>query len=783
MNPTLARVLIATTAALTSITLACTGSSSSGGCDPTFDDQCICRSSEDVACQPGVDLDCACELADDANNGGDPNNGDPNNGGGNNATNNGGANNDPLPTGDATLTFVATYGDGARLQFEANPRGFIPAFEGQGDLVVMLCRPADPTCLDPVWINRLDKTDPTVWTAGGTDPDPIQTGFGPTLTVSDLPAGDFLLMVVEDSQASQARGLDWKSDAITERAWGGVASVADHLLTDVEASLGTNPPPAPRPITLVDGQTLDLGKLLLAHFHEEDISPAPQPETGLLVVGTPSRGGVRLIDLNGFDLIPAHQQGDITVYDYVLLGPDDLEVPGLVCNVIPGPGKNVWVMFGAQSDDVAGYAALFDPISRQQVTHNLVTFPADGNDAPPCKARFHTADGRQLLFAVASGGSNDVPRAGLWYADVTNLQTAPVTATQAHTDPLFDEELTGVEVHGDELLLGSFAELPGCNGRDERRSCVFRATFAADGAPTPLRDANADYLTWRTNDFDASVPRPGVGEQRCSGTSQGVHTFGMKVARFHKTDHDLLFVGNCLEIATFDLTTGEALDYDAISPGRQGFDASLYGAGFYDLQLSPDGQTLYAAPANKSFSPFFAASSVGEIQTDRHTLLAIDLSDAVPGQLPAADPRFGTRDQDAFHGLPDEVIGQLLPTPASDPGIDLRAFYLRRYLYGWSAALAGAVPIAVPTGPTIAVARNTVWMRGAGSTESGESGLSVGGNLQVIDLHAQEVALFPRADRAFHGPFTDLERFHTGYDLTPESELEVETAGMVFVER
>jgi hypothetical protein len=250
----------------------------------------------------------------------------------------------------------------------------------------------------------------------------------------------------------------------------------------------------------------------------------------------------------------------------------------------------------------------------------------------------------------------------------------------------------------------------------------------------------------------------------------------MAIAPFHD-GRTLLFLGQCLEVSVFDVETGEKLDYNDAGPGRPGFDATVFGQGFTSFTASPDGHVLYAVPATKSVIHFNFQIGTGSqrVTFDRHMILPFDMSQGTRPELLA---EYAKENIDDWEGLTG--IG-VYETPAIDPGIDIRYAYRNKYQVYWAPDTAGSIPSVLPTGPTVAVGNNTLWLRGSGIP--GVSGLGWAGNLGVSALQTNKQVLWPRGDDPFFGvwlagPAPD-DGF--GYDLTPESVQEVATYGLLYM--
>ncbi len=158
---------------------------------------------------------------------------------------------------------------------EENTIGCDP--EDMETLVIMLCQASDPTCVSPALIRA-------VTAAENEEQILVQDSYGADVRVSDLPAGDWLVMLMIDGAGSVVNGAAWTDDfGNTEADWGGVASVGDILLTAPhdEATSDYNPTPTAWAVTLVDGEAANIGEdpprhsnsdaygsVWLSHFHQ-----------------------------------------------------------------------------------------------------------------------------------------------------------------------------------------------------------------------------------------------------------------------------------------------------------------------------------------------------------------------------------------------------------------------------------------------------------------------------------------------------------------------------------
>ena len=105
----------------------------------------------------------------------------------------------------------------------------------------------------------------------------------------------------------------------------------------------------------------------------------------------------------------------------------------------------------------------------------------------------------------------------------------------------------------------------------------------------------------------------------------------------------------------------------------------------------------------------------------------------------------------------------------------------------WAPSLAGSTNQSgsIPTGPSIAVANNTIWLRGSGIP--GVSGLGKGSNLMAYSISERRAHLW-----AHNQNDEGWDYYHVwqggnegdapfGYDLTPESNQYLATYGLLYV--
>jgi hypothetical protein len=659
----------------------------------------------------------------------------------------------PVQSGAAALKFKPTYGSNTGNQI---PPGWRPLVQPDGDatILVMLCGAQDATCTAPLVTKDI----------GPTGRSPVQKSFGPDITVEELPAGDYKLMIVADHPRSRELGFGWEEtpEKTDEEAWGGRVSEWDYMLSvkGQGATLGTNPAPEAIDVTLKDGETLDLGTLVLAHFHERRLTPELETEPGTMLVATAT--GVRLIDLSSFEVVDAG--GGFR--DFVLTDAQDNPLPGSVCGMVRGEDGVAWLLY----DD--GTAAPFDAKARQQPHKHVVT-------AEPgvCRGTFHKNGGKSYLLLTKGGFSGlDPAEEGFFVADVSALSGGDVTATKyaRAQDPLFQSGVHAVEARGDKVYLSISPKSTDMFAPAAARGKhnVFVGTLGANGALN--LKVGGDYTVWTGMEVGDGVTTP-QGNVACD---LGLPFAGLTQARFHD-GRDLLFLGGCSQLAVWDMAEGTQLDMNGAAPGKN-YDATLYGHSYTRFSLSPDGKTLWVMPQSKSRFKFFFAKD-GEDSArqtfNRYMMLPLDLSQ---GSAPALRADFAGEDIDGFEGKTN--IGAEI-TPANDPGLDVNYGYYVRYQVLWSGSTAGSTfqSSSIPIGPGIAATDKGVWMHGAGIP--GVSGQGKGGDLATYSIAARKAVFWPRAGRAFYEFWQGevLSDVPFGFDLAPENAAPKEVRGLMFV--
>ena len=684
------------------------------------------------------------------------------------------------PVGKASLLFKPTYGSNFANQLPPSWRAplAVPQRAEDSPLVVMLCASSDDTCEDPLEVVEVQLADRA----------PVQGSFGPDVQVDGLPEGEYNVMIFLDSEDSRARGLGWESTPArnVETAWGGHVSEFDVMMSDpsVSPSADLNPPPMPVRVMLSAAAPVDLGKLRLGHFHERRMDPVPQPENGAIAVVT--EAGLRMIDLNTFEVADAG--GGLR--DYFLLDSqnEDLSSLGNVCGMIQGQGSVIYVLYKNPSSG-AGFVAPFDARSRMQLGGgNLIKLPGSPNDTP-CNGIYHEVSGKKFLYIANVGAAGtDKGNSTMWYADVTDINSGDVDATQLKkdADTLHGVGFTALAAHHSTLYATmtpqvsdqAFVPAPAVN-----HHTIFKAAID----PTTGRpdfQASGDYDYWTPLPSKDGVITPSGNIDCITSDSSGGTFAGLFKASFH-TGKTMLFLGGCSNISIFDLDADEQLDAAPNNPRSKDLDGTLFGHGYTRFALSPDGATLYVLPQYKSPIQFYFAKGgdTSSRQTyNRYMIYPLALDQ---GSIPALHPDFTGDNIDDHQGGTD--IGNHI-TPANDPGIDINAGHLTRYQVDWAPDLAGSTNQAasLPTGPSIAAGKNTIWLRGSGVP--GVSGQSKGANLMTYSVSERRAHFWAHNQRNEGWDFYHVWQGGNepdrpfGYDLTPENNAYLATYGLLYID-
>ena len=682
---------------------------------------------------------------------------------------------------------------GHTLGFEGSA---IIGANGTDPLIIMLCETDDPECHDPVLVRPVADTE--------TDGDPIQTSFGPEITVTGLPEGDYLFLVFTDARYTPnsdpgaelvSMGLAWDDDFENpDPRWGGHCSEGDRLLSETGERPSRiddgayNPPATPVEVSLTSGETVDLETVELGHFYERDINPDMATEDGIVVVSTYT--GVRFIDMSvwPYELQDAYPGFEGPV-EYQFVDEDEEILTGSLCNMIRGPGNTVFVLFADDAGGGAGYAVHFDPATREQL--GMVNWPAvEPGYGHPCLGTYHEHGGDSFLVTFGEHA--------LWSAKINDLSTSGTVeghVVTADDDGLLEVEtgMRSIAAYEDELFLGF---IPGPvedsvpADAQGTRALFFADLDTADGSVTIRHGEGAapENLVWEqiTSAVREPIQTTHNGEVECYSSGMGTDSPGLFVAHFHD-GRDLLFAGGCSQIIVFDIADDfSRLDYSP-TPGIRGLDTTMYGHQISGFQLSPDGNTLWAFPSEKSRIPLSCQWGTSDMRSEhnRYMAMAIDLT---TGDVPNPSEEYlSGNDIDDFEGLAG--LGDGYNTPGDDPGIDLNLTYYSCYqlrlAYGSSGVTNNSGTI--PTSPGFTVTNTTLWMRGLGAEGSGSSGMGKLGNIASYSLDERRAYFWPLqnwgADHPYYYYWTSgvSADYPMGFDITPVENGHVATTASIFI--
>jgi len=494
------------------------------------------------------------------------------------------------------------------------------------------------------------------------------------------------------------------------------------------------------------------------------VSPEAPRESGDMVVAT--QEGLRIVDLAAYEVEDAQGFAGST---YSMLTDTFDPVDGSACGLVDAGDGLVWVLYDGYG--VEDFAIPFDVKARTQAGgYNRVILP-DGDT--PCRGVAGDIDGRPHLLITDAGASRLSESAasgseGLWLVDVSDIDARDITAERMDRDDasILQAGVDDMAIHDGRVYLSISPSLSDNFAPADCRGfhCVYDATPGEDWTYAVALEQGDSFAT-------------AAGDVACSTENPWA---GIHADTFHD-GRDLLFLGGCTQIVVMDLATMTTIDMDPYLLGNQNLDATLFGQGFNAFSVSPSG-TLWALPQEKSPVHFYIQKGhddPDDRQTfNRYMVMPIDLT---TGDEPGVHADFTGGDLDGYEGLTD--IGAYT-TPADDPGVDLNFASQVVYQMFWLPSTAGSTfqSASFPVGPSLAATDDVLWVRGSGVT--GVSGLGKAGDVEVIDLTSRSPVLFPWRDDDPYYPYWEggpggAEK--TGFDITPESEDERETVGLVFV--
>ncbi len=747
------------------------------------------------------------------------------------------------PAGTTKVSFSLKYGDYLNYFTSQAWRTLIPdvpgtSGTGTGEIVIMLCNENDPTCKTPAHVRAVKEDEYTKKQA-------ITAGFGPSITLSDLPAGKWNLMIFEDTPASVQDGRDWHSTTLychkDQDDWGCLVSDADRMLISAEDysayksankdDAATYPKPSSQPIEIKacdNDCSTDLGSLILGHYFEEQMSPDYEPEAAYLAVAT--AGGIRIVDLETAKVLEGNAANKL---DFTLnLGKDaagnDFK-NGFPCGLIDnGDNEIVWVLytFPDQGGKVPNVAVPFNVKTQQQVGTKHIVFGSyvDANgtkkygDVNGEACRGIVKDGRMYVMTRADGK----PATGhLYYAP--SLKDVLDDTADIESKYCFDrEESSGsCKSDGGEPAYLNFTDSVAvwhdtvyslrsaldqnnepqasgggiCNG--EYAQCIFKSK-ATDEKLEAITDKEnvSSYLDGGLYDEPVSS-KITSGNVDCRLDPVFMNVPSLTIVE--KSDTEAwLFASKCTQVnaykLTYDSTSGniseEKLDLDP-DTDAYALDTTIYGNYIHDWKLSPDKTTLWGVPSAKS--PFAFWVKEGQLNertsVNRMEFLALDISGDNPVVSTAAQYN---RNIDNYAGA-GKVMSDLV-TPEIDPGIDMSNFYYIQHLLRLTDKLVGNIYEMRPSRPLMAVGSKNLWLGVIGDHASGGTDnkmtLQLFHDLLPYSLKEGKAVLWSNTGDAYFKPYTggkestkNYQNRHAGFALDPVNHQFVNTMGMVYISK
>lgn len=628
----------------------------------------------------------------------------------------------PPLTGNASITAKVKLVKNFPIQVVDLLRQYLttPDYIFRGDLYLQVC--SDGDCTQVLGAKKVLEGEL------------FSTGFAKDVTVDGLPQGKVYLRFFVDTKYSQEYG------GVSNGNFGPMDVLQIAAGTDT-VSVGKNPAPATTEANLSDGQTTDIGEVLLGHIVFEDPSFKPTPEPGLLLTASSGkdvyRNVIKVVDLQKYEVIQE-----------VALTHKGAEFKGDICGFVPTDSGLLYVIaVGAEGAYVFSFNTQSLQFGPQSV---LIPHPdykggsTEGLDPEkypwPCRGSVVKKDGKEFLYLIAYKGAGALTNSApypLVVVETTGFQTGNgklVKAYDKDVDPFFDTSriIRGVATDGEKLYL-----LEASWSKHVDKNTVYVFTIASDGTVA------------MAGQWDS-----GTAEDKCDSTNNWVPA--LKVVQWGGAPKVL--VGNDDDISIYG-TDGKLV-------GK--IDTRDYGRLITSFAVSPDGKTLYAMPNCKSATKkaSVAAGLKGKrVDLDRHAVVEIDL-----GSDPS-NPVIFHKDRDF------DADGN------ADGGIDLEFLYLKASLLRWCESCQGVVPPTAYTGPEIVAGRSSLFLRGTGiqSDEKNSSGLGQVADLGVYDLAKGLGVMFRDYQIWLDGPSS-----RWGFDLNPSNPIkdysdDVSTSAMVYV--
>ena len=724
----------------------------------------------------------------------------------------------PATTGAPQVSFSLSYGSYLTHLTIQNWQTLLPepanaSGSGVGEIVVMLCKESDPTCKSPDHV--IAVTEAEGWKSA-----PIQASNGPTINLYNLPAGTWNMMIFEDSVISAANGSDYKHpNPICKEGedWGCIVSETDRMLVsaaDYEAyskntnknQLGIYPQPSTIKVTVPakcdsTACTQDLGKLLLAHYHERNISIDARPENGYIAVGT--AGGLRVVDLNDFSVQKSYGE----MFDYTLVDSDDSAINGVPCGMMDGgDGSTVWVIYNMKGNGKDNIAVPFDVQKKQQIGNKHVVLKDHSSNSSLCRGV--VKDGKMFAWSRFQGK----PAAGniVYVASVkdvldntANIEHDPCVERSAMTGACMKDPiayLRGTEslaVWHDTVFtlqgnLDADGKHKGSNGgmcSDGEAQCIFMTKAGEEFLePISAKDDTTSFIDGG-NYWEQSTTAAG-DKTECKVNDYFFNVPALTIVEKSDTEAWLI-ASKCLSVAAWKLkydAGSTKVTYERIKmsdmPGQNNLDSSQYGVYITDWAISPDKKYLYGMPSGPSTTMLYTRAGSPDKRAPSNRTLGIVLD--ISGDKPqyASDAQFN-RNIDDFEGTSGDTNPR---SPAIDMGLDIQQHWYTQYFTEWANNLNGAVTTFRPARIQMVVSNNTLWLTriGDGTEDGGRATKNTLGHYRDIatyDLKEGRSILWPHQSETYYHPYTggtDNLR-PSGFPLDPKNFDTVNTMGIVYL--
>ena len=734
----------------------------------------------------------------------------------------GGSGNNPPKVDMPQLTFSLSYGSYLNFMTIQNWQALIPeqansSGSGVGKLIVMLCNEDDPTCKNPEHV--IPVTEAEGWKSA-----PIQMTNGPTINLYDLPAGTWNMMIFEDSVISAANGRDYKHpNPICKEGedWGCIVSETDRMLVSKadydkyannsnKDQLGIYPQPSTIEITVPEkcttsACTQNLGKLLLAHYHERNISIDARPEDGYIAVGTAA--GLRIVDLSNFSVQKSYGE----IFDYMLVDNDESLIDGVPCGMIDGnDGSTVWVIYNMKGTDRDNIAVPFDVQTQKQIGNKHVVLKDESPNTDLCRGI--VKDGKMYVWsrfqgkpAASSGIGNVVyvPSLTDVLNNTANIENEPCPERSEETGKCLSpiEYLKGTESlavwHDTVFTLQGNLDAAGMHRASnagmcasEEAQCIFMTKAGDQFLEAISSKDNTDSFLDGGDYFEPSTTADGA-KSECRVND---YFFNVPALTIVEKTNDLawLVASKCLSVAVWELT------YDAESgniaverlnlgtmPGQRNLDTAQYGVYITDWAISPDKKYLYGMPSGPSAMMLYARNGSPDkrVSSNRTLGLVLDIAGADKPRY-AEDEQFN-RNIDDFEGNNGDINPR---SPAIDMGLDIQQHWYTQYFSEWANNLRGAETTFRPTRVQMVASKNTLWLTriGDGTEDGGRNTKNTLGHYRDIatyDLEEARSILWPHQNETYFHPYTggvDNNR-PSGFPLDPKNFDTVNTMGIVYL--